>query len=526
MDDFLKSLDFFHKACGTKNIEYEAALIKKKLKIKQDIPIALIGLLRELFNEKPQYYWKREVADEVSLILEKLYKENPDGINDGFKLSSIEFFEAIRAYENITKIITEIRNVSFEESFKTRMFRNPIFSQICEDLLMNLFRVLKNIVNEYSEKDYTNLNTLTPVTQCLSKNGFIKSTRININLRNAVNHGNVFANGNKIIYRYGNATNYELKEISYWEYDDIIDETYDISCGVLLGILKTFIKFPEIISEHIKLSNENSLSWFRLIYRNPKVKLTNISTGIIDPPQLNINLETNIEEKNNLVFALIEIAKGTFMHFPQFDRYFIGYKHERSPVGFIRLMREQLNKTFNVAELYQMIIDSKDILMFDIMNEEINVNAYKYHIFPKIQTEEYETLDIQNISITDFKRIKAKIILSKRFGKKKIRAIVVKVINEISCFETPQDPYMNTAYGKDTADAVLLNVFINNPNRKKFNLFPENDSFVGSVQYYKNDSCPRIKHGSVMENLWKVYKKEKLNTNILIAWNPRYKSNV
>ena len=514
MIDFFQSIDFFHKASGTKDIENEVRLVKKKLKISQDIPLALIGLLRELCNEKPQYYWKRDIADEVNIVLEKLYNKDSEVIRKGLELSSIEFFESIRAYENITKIISEIRNVSFEESFKTRIFRNPIFGQICEDFLMNLYRVLKNIINESSDKDYSNLNTLTPVVQCLIKNGFSKSTNININLRNAVNHGNVFVNGNKITYRYGKASDYETKEISCWEYDDIIDETFDISCGILVGVLRTFTKFPEIIAEHISLSEENSLGWLRLIYRNPKVKVISITKGTIDTPQLNINIETSIDKRNNLVFALIEIAKGAFMHFPSYNRYFIGYNHNRSPLGFIRLSHEQLSKTQDVGELYQMIIDSHEILMFDIMNENINVNAFKYHIFPKIQTEEYETLDVQNISIPDYKRIKAKLILSKRLNKKKIKSIVKKVIDEISCFETPQDPYLKTIYGKEPADVVLLNVFINNPNRKKFNLFPENSSFVGTVHYYKNDNCPRLEHGGVMENLWKIYKKEKLNQNM------------
>ena len=166
MLDFINSINFFNYACGMKSVEDDINLINKRTKLKGDIPLALVGLLRELCNDKPQYYWKRDVADEVSLLLENLFKENADYINKGLEISSIELFESIRAYENITKIITEIRDVSFEESFKTRIFRNPIFAQICEDFLMNLYRVLRNIINESSDKDYSNQNTLTPIIQC------------------------------------------------------------------------------------------------------------------------------------------------------------------------------------------------------------------------------------------------------------------------------------------------------------------------------------------------------------------------
>jgi hypothetical protein len=506
-----------------KSLEDDINLINKRTKLKGDIPLALVGLLRELCNDKPQYYWKRDVADEVSLLLENLFKENADYINKGLEISSIELFESIRAYENITKIITEIRDVSFEESFKTRIFRNPIFAQICEDFLMNLYRVLRNIINESSDKDYSNQNTLTPIIQCLSKHGFVKSTNINVNLRNAVNHGNVFVVGNQINYRYGKPSDYENKKINYWEYDSIIDETFDISCGILVGILRTLAKYPEIIVNHADYSEENSFGWLRLTYRNTNLKIISFTKGEIDSPQLNINVETSLEDKNNLIVALIEIAKGMYMNFPNYERYLVGYNHDRSPVGFIRLTNKQLSKSKDVAELYKMLIESKDVLMFDIMNDDININAFKYHIFPKIKTKSYEVLDTKNISISGFKRIKANLILTERISKKKIKPILVNIINKISNFETPQDPYMDTAFGSDKADVVLINVFINNPDRKKFNLFPNNHSFVGTVQYYKNEKCPRLENGGVMESLWKSYKKEKLkNNNILIAWNPNY----
>ena len=196
---FLKNIVFYHQACGIKNLDEDAKKIGKVLKIKSDIPVALIGLFRELCFYKPQYYWKREVAEEVDKLLSTYINNEIEQFLKGFENSSTEFFESIRAYENITKTISEIRNVAFEESFKTRLFRNPIFGQICEDFLMNLYRVLKNIINEYTDKDYSNLNTLGQIIPCLVKNGFTKSSSVNLDLRNAVNHGNVFVDGDGVL---------------------------------------------------------------------------------------------------------------------------------------------------------------------------------------------------------------------------------------------------------------------------------------------------------------------------------------
>lgn len=524
MNDLLKSKEFYNQACGIKNTNEDVILLKNKLRFECDIPEGLIGLLKEFCYEKPQYYWNRDVATEVFENLNKYILCDIDKFNSAIESSTIELFEAIRAYESITKIISEIRNVAFEQGFKTKIFRNPVFSQLCEDLLMNLYRVLRNIVNEYSDKDYSNQNTLTPIVQCLQKNGFLKGTDINVNLRNAVNHGNVFISGNQINYRFGKHPNYQTESINYWQYDDILDETYDIASGILMGILKTFSNHPEVIETHAVSSQENAVEWFKLMYKNEKVKIQDISFGNINTSQINISIETNIAEKDYLIFALIELAKSAFMFFPDFERYLVGYTHNRSVSGFIRLTNDQLQETFEIPELYKGIINSGEILMFDILNTEINENAYKYHVFPKIKAKTYEVIDVQDCSINNYKRLKANLILSERMSKKKIRAIISRVILDVSKFETPQNPYDNVSWGTDKADIVLINVFVNNPNRKKFNLLIDNKAFVGMAHYYKSDSCPRLKHGGIMEGLWNKYKKEKIKNNITIAWNPNYKN--
>ncbi len=527
MDDesrFLQSLIFYNQACGVKDLDQDSKKIKKITKIKGDIPIALLGLLRELSFTKPPYYWNRTVADEVEVNLNQLLDHGFTPFENGFENSTVEFFEAIRAFENITKGISEIRHVAFEESFKTTLFRNPVFAQICEDLLMNLFRVIKNIVDEYSEKDYSNLNTLGQILPCLSKNGFNYSTEINLNLRNAVNHGNVFVDGDTISYRYGKSPKtYENSSMKYWEYDRIIDDSYDIGCGILVGFLRVLASNPEIIIQHFQSSKMNSQQWFRLMYKNPKAHIKYLDEAQLNQPQLNVNIHTTIEDKNHLVFALIELAKGASIQFPDYDRYLVGFTHNRSSSGFIRLASDDLNLTDNVAELYQKLIDTQDILIMPIMETEINENAYKYHVFPKLGSKHYEVLDIKDCSIENFKRVKAKVLLNERFSKKDIRTLVERIVGEMLQLKTPQNPYEVTKFGETQADIVFLNVFVNNPDRRKFDLFPNNTAFVCSAHYYRDNNCPRLKDGGVMASLWNSYKKEKIGTNIQLAWNPNYK---
>jgi hypothetical protein len=521
---FPQSFIFYNQACGIKDLYQDIQKIKKVININGDIPIALLGLLRELAFRKPPYYWNRKVADEVEEVLIHLIDKELEPFEIGFENSTLEFFEAIRAFENITRSIGEIRNVAFEESFKTTLFRNPIYAQICEDLLMNLYRVLKNIINEYSEKDYSNLNTLGQILPCLIKNGFTKSTEINSNLRNAVNHGNVFVDGDTINYRYGKSPKtYENASLKYWEYDNLIDHNYDIACGILVGFQRILASKPDIITNHIEKSKENALQWFRLIYKNPKVNIKYLNEAKVNEPQLNVNIHTTIEDHNHLVFALIELAKGAYMHFHEYDRYLVGFTHNRSSSGFIRLTNNDLDQIDIVPELYQKLIDSQDILIMPILDTEINENAYKYHVFPKQDSTTYEVLDIKDCSIENFKRIKAKVLLNQRFKKKDIKALIERVVSGIRELRTPQNPYEKTKFGEMEADIVFLNVFINNPDRRKFDLFPNNSTFVCSAHYYKNTSCPRLRNGGVMASLWHTYKKEKIGNRIHLAWNPNYK---
>lgn len=522
LQKIMKSFEFYTLACGIKEQEKTLHKVQDISKFKTDIPTSLFGIMTGLCLNKPEYYWKRDIALEIENHLETYAKNDILKFNKSIINSSNEFFESIRAFEDITNVITELRDVAFEEGYKTKLLRNPLLSQIYEDLLMNLYRLIKIIIDEFSEKDYSNLDTLGAIVPCLKKHGFEKSTEINIDLRNAINHGNLFVKGNKVEYRYGrNPQSYSYNTITIWEYDNLIDEAYDIGSGILFGILKVLSKHPETIESNYNASEKNAREWYRLTYKNSKIRilyLNSVVSGNIN--QLNIHIQTNLKNYTGLVFALIELARGAFFRFPQYDSYFVGYEHSRSSSGFIRLTKEQLLSTDDIGELYKMIIDCKGILMMPILSKEININAYKFHVFPKIESEYFEIQDIKDCSIQDFKRIKATAILSKKFSKKNIRIIIDKVISELKVLETPQNPNVESKFGKIDCDMVFVNIFTHCHNRKKFNLFPSNESFVCTAHYYKDSSCPKLNHGGVMESLWTSYKKEK-HKNIVIAWNPK-----
>jgi len=518
----LKSFEFYSLACGITDHEATLSKIKNVSKIKVDIPITIFGIMSDLCLSKPEYYWKRDVALEIENGLETYAKKDILKFNESLINSSTEFFESIRAFEDITNVIKELRDVAFEEGYKTKLLRNPLLSQIYEDFLMNLYRLIKNIIDIFSEKDYSNLNTLGSIIPCLKKHGFEKSTEINIDLRNAVNHGNLFVKGSEVEYRFGKTPLiYNYETINIWEYDNTINEAYDIGSGILFGILKVLSKYPETIGSLYSSSEENAREWYRLTYKNSKIRVLYLNSVVSSNiHQLNVHIQTNLGVYNNLVFALIELARGAFFRFPQYDSYFVGFEHSRSSSGFIRLTKEELLSSDDLGELYKMIVECQDILMMPILSNDININAFKFHVFPKIKSEYFEIQEIQDCSIMDFKRIKATVILAKKYSKKNVRIIIDKVISELKKLETPQNPHIETKYGKVDCDMVFVSIFTHSYDRKKFNLFPSNDSFVCTAHYYKDSTCPKLSHGGVMVSLWNSYNKEKYKNNV-IAWNPK-----
>jgi hypothetical protein len=526
IDRILKNYEFYTLACMINDREHQYARIKSVSGIDlENIPLGLYNILRALCMDKPNYYWDRDVSNEVENIIQQNIDADFDKFLTGFTNSSTEFFESIRSLESITNIIKDLREVAFEEGYKTKLIRCPLFSQIYEDLLMNLYRIIRNIINEYSDKDYSVQNTLGSIVPCLKKHGFDLSTEIDIDLRNAINHGNLFVHGDDIEYRFGKNSSYAYANIKYYEFDRLIDRSYDIASGILMGLIKTLTKYPEVILHHDNVSEDIAREWYRLTFSNSQntiLYLNNVQPEKTN--QLNIHLQSKILDYNSLIVSLIELAKGAHIRFPDYDRYFVGFKHNRCPSGFIYLDKEELDKTDDLGELFKLIVANKSILAFPIRTEEINESAYKYHVFPKIESEHYTAQDIKDCSsLKDFKRIKADIILPKRYSKKNIRIIIQKIITQMKLIETPENPLIETKYGKEECDMIFLNIFINGYDRKKFNLFTNNSSFVCSAHYYKSTDCPRLKHGGVMENLWKEYKHEKCK-NINIAWNPNYKT--
>ena len=491
--------------------------------IDSDVPIALIGIFKIFSEDSEAQYYSRIVKDEVCTFLGEIeeniiFQSLQEGIN--------YFFNAIKSYFNIKGMIAEFANISYNEMFKNSFFRSSLYTKTSEEILMNLYRLIAIIISNNGNKDYRSQDTLGKILPVLKKYNLAHISNIDKNLRNSINHGNIIYSGDNVKYQYSDNGEYIFKTIKKSQYDNMIFEAFDIASGAIMGFLILLAEKPHIyqslIENEEKIENKNNFLYLQFLSPRTKIRLLE---QVDDINQLNIHIETNINDKNQLILSMFEILKHAYMSFPDYKNYFIGYEHPRSLNGFMRISNDELTKRIDEQFEDKPIspLESKEdtLLIFDILENEINEKEHLYHVFPSVKDNGWVLQNIEDCSTQDFKRLKGNIILDSPILKMEINRIVDSVISKMKGFYTPKNPKIDVISGTKEADAIFLHVFKKSPKRNTFNLFNNNDYFICSVEYYSKKGITKLNHGGVPEFLWKEYKKNKIG-NVEYAWNPNY----
>lgn len=514
----------FNRACGQENLDEDVhQKLKTAIDTTNDIPLPFVGILYELVMTTPGYYWDREVADEVFAKLSTLYQQDDEKLTRSFVSSQEYFFAAVNSYLNSVTIYNELSDVGYDNSLKTRIWRNPLYSQLCEDCLMNFFRCLRDIINEYSAEDYSNQNTLGAVLPILAKHHLAKTVAIDTNIRNAIGHGNVFVNGNDVLFKYGEGSKYSTKILTLWQYDDLIDKLIDIAGGVLIAFIRFMVSCAGFVETVLTQQPDEDLhfEWMKLVYRNQTTRLLFMDRSTLGSPQLNVHLQTSIADKSSLLFSLIEVLRGVCWTFPEYDRYFVGYAHNRSPNGFVGVSRNSLDGIAEMdnAALIQRATEEQGVLLWDIQDDEVDERAYKFKLFPQPRGANWFVSGIQDCSIEDHKRIRANLIVDGAASTSDLKSVITEVVDMLIRTETPKNPYIKTPFGQSEADMVFLNVFYKSVRRQAFSISPSNQYFICLAHYYCNETVPRLTHGGIPESIWAELRQEQLG-NTHLAWNP------
>lgn len=497
--------------------------IKDNFSLNQDnIQLFFVGILYDLIKTQPQYYFNRNVENEVFNSLNTLFLKDQEKFYKAFFEQQNNLFNAINSYHHILETYNELDDVSFNESTKIKIYYLPIITQLMEFCLNHLYRFILYIEDDFVvEKNYKKQNTLGSLKNSLNKLNYKFLTNIDIDFRNAISHGQVELNDNKIIYSYKEYNTREdiFKTIAFEELEEIKNNLIDTASGCIIGIIKVLMK-NNVINEHYLSNIEEKIfqEYVKLFLHNENVRVKTFSKGIIGTNQLNIDINIqNINDKNQIIHLLILIGKMLYIVFPIYERYFIRYTHPYSisgAISFDKSILDKMSKEEAVTKLDDYLSKESFILIPDIQDVNVDNRSYKFQVFPKIYGIGWETIQIKDISIEGIKRFNARIIVEDRLiTKESIEKLLFQAVTKIRVLKNQINPITKIKYGPVEADVVRISLFFKSNERKKFSLLKGNSDFICTVNYYKSKSIPKIDLG--FEENFKFEQLKKFD----IYWN-------
>lgn len=487
------------------NLVDKVTVIKDAFSLdEENIQLFFIGILYDFIKIQPQYFFNREVENEVSHRLNQLFIQDNEKFSKAFFEQQTNLFNAINLYHHILETYNELDDVAFDTSTKIKIYYLPIITQLMEFCLNHLYRFVLYIEDDFVVgKNYKEQNKLGSLKSSLNKFNYKFLTDIDIDFRNAISHGQVELNGDEVIYSYKeHGTREEVfKTIKSYELEEIKNSLFDIASGCILGIIKILMKNNVINEMYLSVIDQKiTQEYVKLFLHNENVRVKTFSKGVIGTTQLNIHIAIkNIDDKNQIIHLLVLIGKILYIVFPEYERYFINYTHPYSIGGMISFENSQLHKMHeeeSVTRLDDYLSKESSILIPDIQNTNVDNRSYKFQVFPKIYGSEWEAIQIKDISLDGIKRFDAKILLEDTLiTKEAVEKLLFQVVSKIRILKNQPNPITKIKHGTVEADVVCISVFFKSNERKRFALLKSNADFICTVHYYKSKSVPRIQLG-------------------------------
>ena len=487
------------------NLVDKVTVIKDAFSLdEENIQLFFIGILYDFIKTQPQYFFNRDVENEVRHRLDDLFSQDNEKFSKAFFEQQNNLFNALNLYHHILETYNELDDVAFDTSTKIKIYYLPIITQLMEFCLNHLYRFVLYIEDDFVVgKNYKEQNKLGSLKSSLNKFAYKFLTDIDIDFRNAISHGQVELNGDEVIYLFKeHGTREEVfKTIKSYELEEIKNNLFDIASGCILGIIKILMK-NNVINE-MYLSNIDqkiTQEYVKLFLHNENVRVKTFSKGIIGTTQLNIHISIkNINDKNQIIHLLVLIGKMLYIVFPEYERYFINYTHPYSIGGMISFENSQLHKMHKeewVTKLDDYLSKESSILIPDIQNTNVDNRSYKFQVFPKIYGSGWEAIQIKDISLDGIKRFDAKILVEDSLiTKEAVEKLLFQVVSKIRILKNQANPITKIKHGIVEADVVCISVFFKSNERKRFALLKSNTDFICTVHYYKSKSVPRIQLG-------------------------------
>ncbi|MFT4106110.1 MAG: SEC-C metal-binding domain-containing protein [Lacrimispora sp.] len=502
-----------------------ASEISKLVKEKLDSNICFIApeflcIFYDTLTKEPCCYWNNAVYRQTYSQLDTLFKENSTPIF--FYDELIEhFLIGYHTYQQITNIINDLEKLNDSHEIKNRLYRIPTYISIVEGCLTNLFRFILLVLDQTSSKDFSSQKKLAPICEALQRNGFDLLVKdVNVNIRNAINHGGVIfkENGKVIEFLYNENRQLMVLSVNAYEIDQLINKVYDVAGGVLLGI-------SQFLNEHItSITVDRTGEFFApfcllgMELSIPSIRCKSIS-GLPENKQINLDFYIENTDRAFLFQTAIELVILVYSKYSDYKQYMVSFSNERLQSSWIRFTNQDvfdmINKKREFSDVVTDIIQRKDCLIWNVSTEEIDLQEVKYFRFPNYSCSNFKINRVEDASLPDKKRIRAHLFIGHITDKKEILEIIQQSISWLKNVKNPPSPTLPHKYGTMEADSLYIKVY-REDSRKNKEMYPNNKNFVCFVDYNLNGETT-LENGGVFESLWRQFYHEKIG-NIQIAW--------
>jgi len=507
---------------GNKNEIIQALNSRLKLKVNH-ISDGFLCLFNEILFNEPNYYWNQQIFEQTYKELEDLSKLNPQLIN--FDETILEhFLIGYHTYSQLSEIVKDLSELNDSPIIKNRLYRIPTYISIVEGCLTNLFRGILLIIDKTTTKDFSMQNKLKPICEVLISNGFEKLVQyVDVDIRNAINHGNVVLrdNGRDINFTYSKNRIVESKTLKTYEFDKLLENAYDTASAVLLGFALFINNHNDEININRNEETYTALGIFSMELSLPSIRVTNIN-GIEAPnhqKQLNIDVYIENLDRTFILKTAVEIGILMYKRYSGYDKYYISFSNERLQTSWVRFTNKEIEGVLThkceIVEVIQSALDRGDVLIWHPATYEVDMQEYKYYRYPNFSSDKFKINNVQDASLENRKRLKAHLFVGNIEDKQELLVIFEEVINWLKFVRNIQNPTMAIKNGSMEADSLYINVY-RNDSRSNKELMPKNENFVCFIDYNTNGETT-LKNGGLPEVIWRNLHPETVN-NMDIAW--------
>ena len=520
-------MNLFKQYCNAKFYgEFDSAgfLLEVQKNIDPDISIMnkeFQNIFHYILNTDPCSYWNKDVYTQTRTLLKNLYQ------NSGNQLCANEnvfnyFLMGYNAYCQISETMVDLRNFNVSQEMRTRLYRLPIYTSILESCLSNFLRVIAALTGQALGKDYSSQSTLGQLMSVVKANGYSEIDQyVNVNLRNAINHGKVLLKktpADQMCFYYSEQHIQKCEEIPVYQFDKIIDDTFDMVSAVLLALVVFFNEDLTVLCIVETKKEYVPFSLLALRLSIPGICCLSIS-DIADSKQLNIEVEIANTDRSYIAEVALCMAALIYEKYSDYENYMVSFGNPRMINSWVRFKNQEISDMHNGIRMpdavFKDVIDRKDFLVFPPSTEEIDLNEVKYFCFPNYSTEKFKVNRVENASTLDRKRLRANLYIGDTDERNEIISIIKQSIEWLLTIKNPPSPAFEEKHGDMPADALYINVY-RNDGRKNKELLTSNTNFVCFVDFNQSGETTLL-NGGLPKGAWDALHHEKVD-NMYIAW--------